>query len=48
MMELLAPAGNLNKLKIAILYGATLFTGPVQNMASEVLRNFSDSEFWGD
>ena len=35
-MELLAPAGNLNKLKIAVLYGADAVTWPDQNMVFAV------------
>jgi len=45
MMELLAPAGNLNKLKIAILYGAdaVYMAGPKYGLRS-ASENFSDSE----
>ena len=46
-MELLAPAGNLNKLKIAVLYGADAIylAGPKYGLrcASD---NFSDTELY--
>ena len=44
-MELLAPAGNLNKLKIAVLYGADAIylAGPKYGLRS-ASDNFSDSE----
>ena len=35
-MELLAPAGNLNKLKIAVLYGADAVYLADQNLGSVV------------
>ena len=45
MMELLAPAGNLNKLKIAVLYGAdaVYLAGPKYGLRS-ASDNFSDTE----
>ena len=44
-MELLAPAGNLNKLKIAVLYGAdaVYLAGPKYGLRS-ASDNFSDTE----
>ena len=44
-MELLAPAGNLNKLKIAVLYGADAIylAGPKYGLRS-ASDNFSDTE----
>jgi len=44
-MELLAPAGNLNKLKIAVLYGAdaVYLAGPKYSLRS-ASDNFSDTE----
>ena len=45
MMELLAPAGNLNKLKIAVLYGAdaVYLAGPKYGLRG-ASDNFSDTE----
>ena len=47
MMELLAPAGNLNKLKIAVLYGAdaVYLAGPKYGLRS-ASDNFSDVELY--
>ena len=44
-MELLAPAGNLNKLKIAVLYGAdaVYLAGPIYSLRG-ASDNFSDTE----
>ena len=44
-MELLAPAGNLNKLKIAVLYGAdaVYLSGPKYGLRG-ASDNFSDTE----
>ena len=45
MMELLAPAGNLNKLKISVLYGAdaVYLAGPKYGLRG-ASDNFSDTE----
>ncbi len=46
-MELLAPAGNLQKLKVAVLYGAdAVYLAGSGFGLRETTDNFSDSELW--